>query len=134
MYRAPRWAAIATLLVATACASTSSGTSSGGRRNVITAEQMSRTRAQNAYEAVELIEPQWLGSRGPQSLTDPGAPQPVASVFLNGVRVGDTEYLRNVQIADVAELRYFAAGEASARFGMGHIRGVIEIVTKGLGK
>jgi len=52
------------------------------------------------------------------------------NVYMNGSRVGDLEYLRDVYTIDVAELRYWEPGEAGARFGMGNPRGVIEIVLR----
>ena len=114
-----------------ACASTAGG---GVRQNrdLITAVQIAGTQAQNAYEAIEQLQPQWLNSRGATSLTDTTPTE--ASVFQDGLHVGGLEYLKTVNVIDVAQLRYHAAGPASARFGMGHQRGVIEIVRKGSGR
>ena len=116
---------------AAACASAAGG---GQRdsRDVITAVQIARTQAQTAHDAVEQLQPQWLTSRGATSLTDPTPTE--ASVFQDGLHVGGLEFLKTVNVIDIAELRYFAAGTASARFGMGHQRGVIEIVRKGAGR
>ena len=120
----------ATLLpVAAACASTGAG---GANRDVITAAQIAGTQAQNVHEAIERLQPQWLTNRGATSLTDPTPTE--ASVFMDGMQVGTIEYLKTVPVIDIAELRYFPAGPASARFGMGHQRGVIEIVRKGTGR
>jgi hypothetical protein len=46
---------------------------------------------------------------------------------MNGTMLGKAEYLREMRVLDVTEVRYWEAGPASARFGMGHPRGVIEI-------
>jgi hypothetical protein len=108
------------------------GTAGPSNRNLITAEDIansSAAMAQSAYEVVQRLQPQWLTSRGNVSITDASAT--VASVYLNGVQVGDVEYLRNLLPSDIEQLRYFPAGEASARFGMGHQRGVIEVTLKG---
>jgi hypothetical protein len=35
-----------------------------------------------------------------------------------------------MRVIDVTEVRYWTAGQASARFGMGHPRGVIEITRR----
>jgi hypothetical protein len=101
-------------------------------RDVITAAQIARTQAQNAYEAIEQLQPQWLSSRGATSLTDPTPTE--ASVFMDGMHVGNLEHLKTVAVIDISELKYYAAGPASARFGMGHQRGVIEIVRRGIGR
>jgi hypothetical protein len=126
-----RRVAFATLFLAASCASSGGGQRSSG--NVINSEQIAATRAQNAYEIVEQLQPTWLVSRGPQSLTDPGAPHPTASVYLDGMRAGDLEYLRTIAANNIAEIRYYTASEASARFGMGHPRGVIAVTSKGTG-
>src|SRR5688572_744227 len=94
---------LATLLTVAACAPRSTGPRES--RDVITAAQMASTQAQNAYEAVEQLQPQWLTSRGATSLTDPTPTE--ASVFQDGIHVGTLEYLKTVQLIDIAELRYY---------------------------
>jgi hypothetical protein len=49
---------------------------------------------------------------------------------MGGTMLGKAEALRDVPVIDVAEVRYWDAGQAAARFGMGHPRGVIEITRK----
>jgi hypothetical protein len=120
---------IAALLPLAASCASRAGTGPGSSRDVITAAQIARTQAQNAYEAIDQLQPQWLTSRGATSLTDPTPTE--ASVFMNGIHVGGLDHLRTVQVIDIAELRYYAAGPASARFGLGHQRGVIDIIRKG---
>jgi hypothetical protein len=117
----------ATILpLAAGCASTAG---SSQNRDVITAEQIARTQAENAHAAIERLQPQWLTSRGPVSITDNTPTE--ASVFMDGINVGGVEYLKTVNVIDIAELRYYPAGTAGARFGMGFQRGVIEIIRKG---
>jgi hypothetical protein len=48
-------------------------------------------------------------------------------VYMNGTHLGNADYLRQMRVLDVSEVRYWDAGQASARFGMGHPRGVIEL-------
>ena len=121
--------AIMVVPLTTTCAPRAAGPRES--RDLITAVQIARTQAQNAYEAIEQLQPQWLNSRGATSLTDTTPTE--ASVFVDGLHVGGLEYLKTVNVIDVAELKYHAAGPASARFGMGHQRGVIEIIRKGTG-
>lgn len=123
-------AALAGLALVAACGMPPPGGSSGrASRNVITAAQMLEVNASDVYDAVQKLEPDWLTSRGTVSMTD-GSPA-VASVFLNGSQMGTVEYLRNLRPDDVDEIRYYEAGEASARFGMGHPRGVIDVIVRG---
>jgi hypothetical protein len=114
-------------LLCSACASAGAGGASD--RNRITQEQLTSTTAQNAYEVVRLLQPQWLDTRGPTSVTEPTPA--TATVYIDGSRAGDLDYLRTVNINTLAEIRYWPPGEASARFGMGHLRGVIELISKG---
>jgi hypothetical protein len=110
------------------CASSSAAPSQPREdRNKITAQQLARITADNAYDAVRLLQPQWLEDRGANTFNGPPA---TAVVFIDGARVGDLEHLRNVQINSVSEIRYLTSGEASNRYGMGLARGVIEVITK----
>ena len=119
------------LLVATVIAAgcASAGRSAGGDRNRITSEQLARVPAQNAYEAIRVLQPQWLDSRGVTSITDPTPTSAV--VFLDGTRAGDLEFLRTIPLNTLSEIRYLTPGEASTRYGMGLQRGVIDLVSKG---
>ncbi|MGH7500506.1 MAG: hypothetical protein ACREL7_02000 [Longimicrobiales bacterium] len=112
-------------VLAASCAPATTGRPSD--RNVITAGDIATAHVQTAWEAVERLQPQWLTSRGATSITDPTPT--VASVFLNGVEVGDVDYLKSIIAVDVSEMRYYPPGEAGARFGMGHPRGVITVTT-----
>jgi hypothetical protein len=107
---------------------------SGGRtgstdRNRITQEQLAQVSADNAYEAIRQLQPQWLDSRGPSSITDP-TPS-TAVVFMDGARLGGLDYLRNVSLIALSEMRFLEPGPASARYGVGLARGAIELISKG---
>jgi hypothetical protein len=118
----------ATFLALAACGMSGAGTGSPGRGNVITSEQMIGVNAQNAYDAVQKLRPAWLTTRGPTSISN--SEPDVASVFLGGNQIGTVEALRNLRPDDIQELRYYEASEAGARFGMGHSRGVIDVIMK----
>jgi hypothetical protein len=95
---------------------------------VLTQQQLLATNSQTVYEAIERLRPEWLTSRGPTSVTN--TEPTVPSVYMNGTMLGKAEYLRDVRVTDVTEVRYWEAGPASARFGMGHPRGVIELTRR----
>jgi hypothetical protein len=46
---------------------------------------------------------------------------------MSGSMLGKAESLKEIGVIDVTEVRYWDAASASARFGMGHPRGVIEV-------
>lgn len=115
------------LCLACASAGTKTGTERQSR-SVLTQAQLAATNYQNLYEAIEKLRPDWLTSRGPVSVTD--VTPSVPSVFMNGTLLGKSDVLRGMGVTDVTEVRYWEAGPASARFGMGHPRGVIEITRR----
>ena len=96
-----------------------------GDRNRLTQEQLATANSDNLYEAITKLRPEWLNTRGPTSITDATPVTP--SVFMNGNLMGRVESLRDMRVLDVTEVRYWPAGQASAKFGMGHPRGVIEL-------
>jgi hypothetical protein len=100
-----------------------------GSRNLITTADIVRVNAHTAYEAIARLQPQWLASRGPVSLTNPTPTE--VSVYVSGIQAGGISYLQNLDVSMVVEMRYYAPGDASARFGIGHPRGVIDVRLKG---
>src|SRR5688500_3562135 len=102
-------------------------TGSGGGAT-LSREQLQATNSEELYAAIAKLRPEWLSSRGPTSVSDPTPTS--ANIFMNGTLLGSVEYLRQMRVLDVTEVRYWNAGQASARFGMGHPRGVIEIIRK----
>jgi hypothetical protein len=112
-----------------ACARTPAGTAAErGAINVLTLAQLNATNQENLYDAINRLRPGWLSSRGATSVTN-STPTGV-DVFMNGNNMGSAEYLKELRVTDVVEVRYYDAGQASARFGMGHPRGVIELTRK----
>jgi hypothetical protein len=123
--------AIATLwLVAGCAAATTQGGGASGRGNgsQLTQADLAAANSDNLYDAIAKLRPEWLSSRGATSVTD-SSPTGV-DVYMNGSLLGKADYMRDVRLLDVSSVRYWDAGQASARFGMGHPRGVIEITRK----
>ena len=112
------------------CASTTGGATRtrSGSGTTLSKEQLASANSDNLYDAIVKLRPEWLSNRGPVSVTDPTLS--AVDVYMNGSMLGKVDYLREVRLGDVTEVRYWDAGSASARFGMGHPRGVIEITRK----
>ena len=109
-----------------ACASANKQTTSQpSSRNRLTREQLASANTANLYDAISKVRPEWLSSRGPTSVTN-STPTSV-DVFMSGSMLGKAESLKEIGVIDVTEVRYWDAASASARFGMGHPRGVIEV-------
>lgn len=117
-------------LAAFGCASSGGAEdgSSGGSRNLITAEDLNDPAVQslNALEAVDRLRPRWLRSR--TSSRGGGQTRPV--VFLNGARYGGLDALQNIQVGDVEQIRFINARDATTRFGTGVQGGVIAVETR----
>ena len=117
-------------LATVGCASASSASAPSRPRedrNKITAEQIAKINANNAYEAVRQLQPQWMEDRGVVAINSAA---PTAVVYIDGSRMGDLENLRSVASNNIFEIRYLDAAAASNRYGMGLQRGVIEVITK----
>ena len=107
---------------------TQAGSAPGARNNVLTQAQLSATNSLNLYDAISKLHSDWLVTRGPTSVND-SSPSSV-SVYMGNTNLGKADALREIMVIDVAEVKYWDAGQAAARFGMGHPRGVIEVTRK----
>jgi hypothetical protein len=124
-----RAAIAATWFLAGCAAATTTSSSRGtGAGMQLTQSELAAANSDNLYDAITKLHPEWLSSRGATSVTD-SSPTGV-DVYMNGSFLGKADYLRDVRLLDVGSVRYWDAGQASARFGMGHPRGVIEIIRK----
>jgi hypothetical protein len=120
-----------TALTGCASATAANGSGAGGTSNrtsetQLTQADLSRANADNVYDAVAKLRPAWLNSRGPTSVTDMTPTE--VDVYMDGNFMGKSDYLRQIRLNNIVSVRYWDAGRASARFGMGHTRGVIEII------
>ncbi len=118
----------AVLLIAGCSAAATQNGPGRADRNLLTQDQLAVANSDNLFDAITKLRPEWLNSRGPTSVTDATPTQP--SVFMNGQMLGKVDFLREMRILDVTEIRYWPAGQAAARFGMGHPRGVIELTRR----
>lgn len=114
-----------------ACASAGSGTGSAGPRhdpNVITAEELQGANVSNLFDAIRILRPQWLERGGPTTII-PGSEYAVV-VFMDRIRFGEPEVLRQTPPSVAQSLRYYRADEAQAEFGIGNLRGAIQVITR----
>lgn len=117
---------IALLLIitsATACASGQPSSGDVGRpdANLITQEQIRHHNFRNAYDAVQALHPNWLETKGVDSLRNPSQ----VLVYVDNSRMGGINELRYVASAGIGYIRYYNGTEASTRWGLGHGAGVI---------
>src|SRR6476620_1643351 len=90
--------------------------SAGARdANVITAPELSRSQAANAYDAIRQIRPELLRSRDPGSVVYFKASRPVVAV--DNTIVGGVEVLRAMPRDTVARIEYVSPWESAKRYG-----------------
>lgn len=112
--------ALSPLPILIACAS---GAATPRDPNVITAPELSRSRAANTYDAIRHIRPELLRSREPGSLLFFTPRRPAVAV--DNTLVGGVEVLRAIPINQVARIEYLSAWEAAKRYGSGFENGIV---------
>jgi hypothetical protein len=115
------------LLVASqgGCAGRNATTSSRSPRNIITKAQITEHGFINAYDAVESLRSTWLRARGPDSLNRPTE----VLVYIDDNRLGGVLTLKQVAASQILEIRFVDGLSATARWGLDHGQGVIQVVT-----
>ncbi len=118
----------ALLLVTAACASSSSGARTSGRRDtrVLSTEEIRAASASNMYDVIRSHRPEWLIKRGQTSINMEGD----IRVYVDNVGLGGPESLKSIDVQSVQSARFLNASEAQMRYGVGHMHGAIVVVTR----
>ena len=104
---------------------------SGGQDLILESEISSRAgEATNALQIVQKLRPQMLRSRGVISPNDPNGEATTPKVYVDNVSYGTLESLANINSAQIKEIRYIKATDATTQWGTGHTGGVILVITK----
>ena len=77
----------------------------------------------SAYEVVRNLRPLWLAGRGSSGTLSQ------VRVYIDNAHAGGPDELKRLPAAQVAELTYLSAREATLRFGEGHGAGAILVRT-----
>jgi len=116
---------LAPALVGLAMACASGGQQAGpsrSSRSVITAEELQTIDVSDAYEAVQRLRSAWLRPRV-------GRGSPIA-VFIDGVRSGEIDRLRQIPFITIREIRFIDPSDATTRWGTGYTNGAIMVITR----
>jgi hypothetical protein len=117
-----------------ACASSRSATPVTTDPDIITLEQIVRSKASNAYDLIATIRPQMftahgaVTTRGEQPSTQGRQALPVL-VYIDNVKAGPVTELKSLGTLDVREIRYLSPRVATDRWGLNHAGGVIYVTT-----
>jgi hypothetical protein len=108
--------------------------------DVITIDQILKSKATNTYDLIATIRPQMFTAhgapttRGDQPSALLGRHTPPVVVYIDNVKVGPVAELKTLGTADVREVRYLSPRVATDRWGLNHAGGVIHVTTiQGLG-
>jgi len=127
------------MVIAFAGGCASRGTGGSGDPDVITYDQIARSKASNVYDLIATIRPQMFTAhgaattRGDQPST-PGRQALPVVVYVDNARVGPITELKGMGTTDLREIRYLSPRAATDRWGINHAGGVIHVSTaQGLG-
>jgi hypothetical protein len=99
-----------------------------GRSNVVEQEEIRAADAgPSAYEAIRRLRPEYLTRRATPEPGDSEEGFPV--VYLDGVRLGGLETLKNIPLDTITRIRFLRASEAAQWLGRTHRGGVIAVST-----
>jgi hypothetical protein len=146
--------AFALLLAAGACAPPAPRSQPNPQRYVLTAEELQGAGAQNVYDAIQKLRPEFLRTRGTGTISHvptpesnrtgagtAAAPMPANSgtavpvqtaplrVYENDVLLDGPTDLRRIQTINVIEIRFVPGPEAGVRYGTNHAGGVLFVKT-----
>lgn len=127
--------AAAIAIVLGACASTGGSGATGSDAATITAADIAQTSAATAFDAVQRLRPQWLVVSDPRSISGggPGTPDIGTSgivVYLDGVRAGGPDMLKNINAQSVVRMHFLTPSEATNIYGTGSLFGAIQVTTR----
>jgi len=116
-------------IVAGACATSSGGSGEPRRdRNRLTAEDLVPVEGFTAWDAVQRLRPMWLRPGGIRNSANPAGHYP--AVFVDQSPFGDLDALNRFRVANIEEIRYMNATDATIRYGGAFQGGVILITMK----
>jgi hypothetical protein len=120
--------AVAALLALAACGPTKPGHAAPQNRYLITADEIAKSNASNAYEAVERLRPAFFQTRGSQSIQNSAPPTPM--VYVDGMKYGALQSLMTLPAISIISIQYMNALDATQRFGIGNDGGAIVVTTR----
>lgn len=127
--RLKRYALSLLVLIASACASlpaTAEGeAASTNDRTVLGREEILRGEYQTAYDAILARRRTWMIER-PDLLRGEATP---TVVYIDDMKMGGLDELRGIPVARIARIKYYDGTAAYARWGLGHDRGAIQVIT-----
>ena len=107
--------------------------------DVITVDQIVKSKATNAYDVIATLRPQMFTAHGApttrgQQPANAGRQAVPVVVYIDNVKAGPIAELKTLSKLDVREIRYLSPRVATDRWGLNHAGGVIYVTTiQGIG-
>jgi hypothetical protein len=118
-----RWMTAVLVMTIAACGpARGEGVTPRGNQRLISGQEIEQTPAASVHELVQRLRPGWLQQRAAQGQY--GLP----TVYLGSQALGGVERLRELNTANLAEVRYLDPVEATSRFGRNVPFGVIQVI------
>jgi hypothetical protein len=112
-----------------ACTPTRAARVESVKSQLITEDEIEASHSATAYEVIQHLRPNFLTYRGETSF-DKSRSTPYPTVWVDGMEYGPIATLRNVPAAQISTIRLYRSWEATTKFGVGNMGGVIEITTR----
>ena len=96
--------------------------------NLITEDEIVASHTVTAYDAIHKLRANILHQRGLTSFYNTSSPMP--TIYLDGQRYGDFPVLQTISTDVVSTIRLYRSWEATTRYGMNNMGGVIAITTR----
>lgn len=131
-----RWlpsAAVISIALLAGCAgnTVTPGSAIPMQRDLITSDEIEASNTAStatAYDVVKKLRGNFLSYRGRTSLKNTSSPDP--TVYLDEQAFGPISSLRNILASQIAYIRLYRSWEATTKYGMGNMGGVIAVTTK----
>jgi outer membrane cobalamin receptor len=123
-----RWVVLTTSTCLIACAPHRSTVRGSYDSHLITEDEIVASHATDAFEVVRKLRGNFLSNRGETSLYARSSPYP--TVYVDEQRYGEISILRTIPADVIATIRLYRAWEATTRYGVGNMGGVIAISTR----
>ena len=96
--------------------------------DVITEDEIAKTSATNAYDVIRKLRGNFFASRGKTSMIGTSDSDP--TVYVDDREYGPLASLRTIPASQITSIRLYRSWEASTKYGMGNMGGVIAVNTK----
>lgn len=125
-----RWLVVSlSLVVMMACVPAAPRGQGAFDAQLITEDEITASRATNAFEAVQKLRGNFLSYRGETSVYK-GASSPYPTVYVDEQYYGAISLLRTIPAMQIASIRLYRSWEATTRYGTGKMGGVIAVTTR----